>query len=675
MLKEVELENWRSHSKNKFEFSKGTNALIGMMGSGKSSVLSAISFALFGTFPALKSREITLDETIMTRPQRKQEARVKVEFNVNGDRFEVERKIERENGTTLSRIKKNGSVLDSGVRRTTELVEKFLKMDYDLFSRAVYSEQNGLDYFLEIPKGQRMKKIDHLLRIDRFEKARSNVTTLINKLKTKSEEKENLINQIEEKEDFSRIDELKKKIEKIESEIEEEKKRLKILEEREKEVKEKLKTFKAEREEIEKLKKDKNQIQGTLNSLREDVENLSKNLGELKNKEIEEVEKKMEELNKRKGKTEGKIEGKKKEREELKEKKHKLKATLNDLKKRTEKLSTIEGKCPICDNELTEEHRSELVKERKTKMEAMEDKIEKIEDKLEDKKGEKEEVEKQKQEIEDKLNQKEKATEKLKELKDKVGKKEAYKQQKKNVEEKLEEKEEKFKKEKVDQLQDKLREISSKQSETKSDLKNNKKFLSERRESLKELRERRKLFENYKKEIQKLKFLSQDVKKFRTALEKTQSSLRENFIEAVNSTMNEIWDDLYPYRDYIGIQLAIKEGDYLLELEERSGEWVSVEGVVSGGERTSACLALRIAFALVLAPNLKWLVLDEPTHNLDLRGVEDLATTLRERVNKFVDQVFLITHEEKLEDAVTGNLYKLKRNKEENEPTQINKIE
>jgi DNA repair exonuclease SbcCD ATPase subunit len=68
---------------------------------------------------------------------------------------------------------------------------------------------------------------------------------------------------------------------------------------------------------------------------------------------------------------------------------------------------------------------------------------------------------------------------------------------------------------------------------------------------------------------------------------------------------------------------------------------------------------------------LRWLVLDEPTHNLDSKSVEDLAETLRERIGEFVDQIFLITHDEKLEDAVTGSLYRLEREKEKDGVTKI----
>ena len=56
MIKKVELENWKSHHETSLEFEEGVNALIGTMGSGKSSVLEAIVFGLFGTLPSIKSR-------------------------------------------------------------------------------------------------------------------------------------------------------------------------------------------------------------------------------------------------------------------------------------------------------------------------------------------------------------------------------------------------------------------------------------------------------------------------------------------------------------------------------------------------------------------------------------------------------------------------------------------
>jgi DNA repair exonuclease SbcCD ATPase subunit len=61
-IKRVTLQNWRSHKDTKLDFSKGTNMLVGIMGSGKSSVLEAICFALYGTFPALARKRVKLGQ-------------------------------------------------------------------------------------------------------------------------------------------------------------------------------------------------------------------------------------------------------------------------------------------------------------------------------------------------------------------------------------------------------------------------------------------------------------------------------------------------------------------------------------------------------------------------------------------------------------------------------------
>jgi DNA repair exonuclease SbcCD ATPase subunit len=106
-----------------------------------------------------------------------------------------------------------------------------------------------------------------------------------------------------------------------------------------------------------------------------------------------------------------------------------------------------------------------------------------------------------------------------------------------------------------------------------------------------------------------------------------------------------------------------------------NGSWVNVDGIASGGERSMAALALRVAFSMAFIPNLRWLILDEPTHNLDTNAIEHLTDALRDRIGIFVEQVFLITHDERVSEGVGGNLYRLERDKDRNEPTRTAGIE
>ena len=182
MIKAVKLKHFRSHEVTEITFGKGTNILIGPMGAGKTSVLDAICLAFFGTFPALKARRIKLEDVISDRPNRYEEATAEVYFDANGETYSVERIVSR-NGTE-ARLRHDGKVIESAPQRVTEYVEKLLGVDYELFTRAVYSEQNRLDSILTLSRTERKKQVDQLLGIDVFENARSTATSVTNRLKT-----------------------------------------------------------------------------------------------------------------------------------------------------------------------------------------------------------------------------------------------------------------------------------------------------------------------------------------------------------------------------------------------------------------------------------------------------------------------------------------------------------
>jgi DNA repair exonuclease SbcCD ATPase subunit len=74
---------------------------------------------------------------------------------------------------------------------------------------------------------------------------------------------------------------------------------------------------------------------------------------------------------------------------------------------------------------------------------------------------------------------------------------------------------------------------------------------------------------------------------------------------------------------------------------------------------------------MAFIPSLKWLILDEPTHNLDHNAIAQFAEVLREKIHSFANQVFLITHEDRISEGVTGHFYRLERKKELDEPTKV----
>ena len=186
MISKVVLRNWKTHSHSEFSFGKGTNVLIGPMGAGKTAVMDAICFALFGTFPALQARKISMDEIIQNKPNEADSAAVQLYFDYAGGQYFIERAIKRK-GTNEAKVFKDGRII-AGPKPTdaTKAVENAIEINYNLFSRAVYSEQNEIDYFLRLSPNERKQRFDELLDLKKYETVRGNAVTAANQLKARA---------------------------------------------------------------------------------------------------------------------------------------------------------------------------------------------------------------------------------------------------------------------------------------------------------------------------------------------------------------------------------------------------------------------------------------------------------------------------------------------------------
>ena len=86
MISSIELGNFLSHSDTKLEFDNGVTVFVGHNGSGKSSIIDAITFSLFGKHTRKSNRGL------IKRGNTQGFARIV--FNVKGKQFQAERKID-----------------------------------------------------------------------------------------------------------------------------------------------------------------------------------------------------------------------------------------------------------------------------------------------------------------------------------------------------------------------------------------------------------------------------------------------------------------------------------------------------------------------------------------------------------------------------------------------------
>ncbi len=767
MIDSIELRSWKTHADTKIEFRKGTNVLIGIMGAGKSSVMDAISFALFGTFPALKQKRVSLDGIIMSRPEQRKSAEVKLTFTINGNEYVVSRKIEKNAGSSAS-LEKNGKNLQTQPERVNEEIEKVLGMNYDTFSRAIYAEQNRLDYMLELRKGDRKKQIDEMLNLDKFARAEENATSMINNIKSAIADEEQMVENIDissAKEQLNSMVQEKEKTERSISALESGRKEI------EREVasrKSELDSYKKEYEKRKALTEELNKIRGGMSSLRSEIEkiasmNISMNdakeeferlekdianrLKELDSaiKKEKEAERKLGELQSTALQQEKKIEEKnrllkklgeideKRLSDELAAKTKEMKdlenaaAAAASKKKEEEKwlkeLLEHMGTCPLCRQTLSDELREKLINDRKNEIarldkeskdskekaesrdveaaklqealnaakaakdrlkeyEGIDEAIAKLDKERESAKREAELASAQAEELNKKLEAARKEHGEAKLKLDYARRLEAYKKELAEEEARQEKIAGELQNIKVDEkaiyeAQDLLSKGSAKLSELSSKLEGEKKYMDSIVRQIDEKAGEIAKFEAMKARIEGRRAMVADLNKFKRALVDTEAMLRSNLVESVNALMQDVWPKLYPYGDFTSIRLSAEKDDYVLEINAQangSDNWVEVESVASGGERSITALVLRIALSMVIVPNLRWIILDEPTHNLDRAGISKLIEVLGNTLPEVVEQVFIITHDESLKDISPASIYMLDRDKASNGATIIGEI-
>ncbi|MEM4367143.1 MAG: AAA family ATPase [Candidatus Anstonellales archaeon] len=397
LLQSLRLSNWRSHHKSSISFSKGSNLIIGGMGTGKSSIVDAICFSLFGNFPMLERKKVKLADVVRKGQEK---AELELTFTHKGSSFRVIRSVSGD-GKHFASLFVNGRLIEKGVERVSAYISEALSTDYFNFTRAVYSEQNNLPLLLDAVPSKRKEQIDSLLGFERFEEARANISDALKQLNSELSGLRDSFRPEEVKKKEEELSFLSKKEEEINAmicQIEGEAKELRNLvssaRNSDVSVSTALASLRASikrayqlRARLEVVEKDisdssfDEEDMKLLLSLQEQKRELEREEAEYSRKkdnlsksiaEIEQLERRKEALAKEIG-------GKKRLEEECSKKKDiiamlkdveeaealfaQLKQKLSDTENTLGILSSASSDCPVCRRPLTKEHAAELIKE------------------------------------------------------------------------------------------------------------------------------------------------------------------------------------------------------------------------------------------------------------------------------------------------------------------------
>jgi len=172
MIKRAELSNFISHRHSIIELDKGVSVFIGKNGSGKSSVIDAITYALYGKHMRDDNRNIVRDGA--------NGAYVVVEFTHNNKAYRAERRISKTGRLEAALLSeyRDGTwrQIASGERRqfgesVSEQIARILGLDYERMRIAGIVQQGEIARIVEYKPKEFKELVNSIVGIDMLDHA------------------------------------------------------------------------------------------------------------------------------------------------------------------------------------------------------------------------------------------------------------------------------------------------------------------------------------------------------------------------------------------------------------------------------------------------------------------------------------------------------------------------
>jgi DNA repair protein SbcC/Rad50 len=274
IIESLVMKNFKSHINSRIEFNTGISIIMGGNGAGKSSILEAISFALFKQYSGKKIEQlITIGQDKMS---------VELEFVSNGRKYRVLRQRSKNISKAKIEIREDEAFhpLSSGDKQVTEEVQGLLEMDGDLFLNAVYVRQGEIANLVDKTPAEKKQVIGKLLGIESLEKAWKNMLPLMNqyelqkvKLEGKLESLDGLNDQIRSKKAekeiiHQRVLEITSELKEIELQIESVTKENNTLEEAKSVHEKTVNNIESKKQLLENLKIDQDHLENQINEIK-----------------------------------------------------------------------------------------------------------------------------------------------------------------------------------------------------------------------------------------------------------------------------------------------------------------------------------------------------------------------------------------------------------------------
>src|SRR6266581_1576999 len=153
-LHRLRLVNFRQHADTEIAFGDGITGIIGPNGSGKTSLLEAIAWAIYGN-PAARGDK---DSIRNLRAKARASVRVELEFGLGSHAYRVER------GLNNAELYQDGVVVANSLKEVTGRLQRVLGMTYDEFFNTYFTGQKELAVLADATRPERAAFLSRVLR-------------------------------------------------------------------------------------------------------------------------------------------------------------------------------------------------------------------------------------------------------------------------------------------------------------------------------------------------------------------------------------------------------------------------------------------------------------------------------------------------------------------------------